>query len=64
MILLKIRVVDRVITSYSGGQILMETPLLLVVIKGRKFNISFNITPLGLIDNFRIAIVINNKTII
>ena len=47
---LEIRVADRVITSYSGGQILIEIPLLLVVIKGRKFDVSFNITLLGLID--------------
>ena len=43
VILLKIKVADKVITSYSGGQILIKTPLLLVVIEGRKFDISFDI---------------------
>ena len=50
MIPFKIRVADGIITSYSGGQILIETPLLLIVIEGRKFNINFNIIPLGSID--------------
>ena len=44
------RVVDRIITSYSKGQILIEIPLLLVVIERRKFDISFNIIPTGLSD--------------
>ena len=43
VILLEIRVVDKVITSYNRGQILIETTLLLVVIEGRKFNINFDI---------------------
>ena len=47
---LKIRVADRVITSYSGGQILIETPLLPVVIEGRKFEVNFNIILLRLTD--------------
>ena len=50
MVPLKIRVANGVITSYGGGQILIETPLLLVVIKGRKFKVNFNIIPLGSID--------------
>ena len=50
MILFKIRIADKVITSYNGGQILIETPLLLIVIKGRKFKVNFNIIPLRLTD--------------
>jgi len=47
---LEMRVADGVMTSYGGGQILMETPPLPVVIEGRKFEVSFDIAPSGSTD--------------
>ena len=47
---LEMRVADGVMTSYGGGQILMETPPLPVVIEGRKFEVNFDIAPSGSTD--------------
>ena len=37
-------VADRIITSYGGGLIHLETPELPIVVEGRQFYTSFNIT--------------------
>ena len=43
-------VIDGIMTSYSDSLIYLEIPELLIIVKGRQFYTSFNITLIGLVD--------------
>ena len=43
-------VVDKIMTNYSNSLIYLEILELLIIVEGRQFYISFNITLVGLVD--------------